>query len=142
MALISRLFDVQSTVMLKKGIRGTDVRHTAISNNIANVDTPNYQRATVSFERELQRARTGTGFIGKRTSDRHFQIGGVGVVGAVEPRVIIDNNTRFRADRNNINIDQEMANLAENTQKNLAFTELLSRRYAGLRRLLQETGTV
>ncbi len=142
MALISRLFDVQTTVMLKKGIRGTDRRHTAISNNIANVDTPNYQRATVSFERELQRARTGTGFVAKRTDPRHFKIGGVGMVKAVQPRVIIDNDTRFRADRNNINVDQEMANLAENTQKNLAFTELLSRRYTGLREVIQQSGTV
>jgi flagellar basal-body rod protein FlgB len=138
MGLISRLFEVQSTVMLKKGIEGTDARHRAISNNIANVDTPNYERATVSFEKELQRARFGTSFIGKTTDDRHFRIGGVGVVGEVTPRVVIDNNTRFRADRNNINIDEEMANLAENTQKNVALTDLLSRRYREIRTILQQ----
>ncbi|MFH1738888.1 MAG: flagellar basal body rod protein FlgB [bacterium] len=142
MGLISRLFDVPSTVMLKKGIEGTDARHLAISNNIANVDTPNYERATVSFERELQRARFGTGFVGKTTSNRHFHIGGVGVLGEVQPRVVIDNNTRFRADRNNINIDEEMSNLAENTQKNLAFTELLARRYQGIRQVIQTGGQV
>ena len=142
MGLISRLFAVPSMVMLKKGIEGTDARHRAIANNIANVDTPNYERATVSFERELQRARFGTSFVGKRTDDRHFHIGGVGVISEVHPRVIIDNNTRFRADRNNVNIDEEMADLAENTQRNLAFTELLTRRYRGIQRVLDRAGQV
>jgi len=142
MGLISRLFDVPSAAMLKKGIEGTDVRHQAISNNIANVDTPSYQRATVSFERELQRARFGIGFTGKRTRPQHFAIGGVGLVSQVQPRVIIDNSTRFRADRNNVNIDEEMADLADNTQRNLAFTELLSRHYRSIREVLRTAGQI
>lgn len=140
MGLIARLFNVPSMVMLKKGIQGTDMRHRAISNNIANVDTPNYQRATISFERALQRARFGIGFIGKTTGPRHFPIGGVGLISEVQPRVIIDNDTRFRADRNNVNIDEEMADLAENTHRNLAFTELLNRRYRGIREVLRAAG--
>ncbi len=140
MGLVSRIFEGSTLVMLKKGIEGTDLRHRAIANNIANVDTPNYHRATVAFEEELQRARMGIGSFGKRAYPRHFVIGGAGLLAEVQPRVIIENDTRFRPDRNNVNIDEEMADLAENTQRNLAFTELLSRRYRAIEDVLRVAG--
>jgi flagellar basal-body rod protein FlgB len=139
---ISHLFDSTSLNTLKKGIEGTNLRHTAISNNIANVDTPTYQRATVDFEEQLKRALSKTGVNGRRTDDMHFIIGGPEEVKIANARVDIDNKTRFRPDKNNINIDQEMADLAYNTQKNLEFTELLSRRYAGIKGAIQTAGSV
>ena len=39
-----------------------------------------------------------------------------------------------------LRIDQEMADLAENTQKNLEYTELLSRRYENLRNVIRTAG--
>ena len=138
--IIDRLFSNATFTTLKKGIEGTNRRHEAISNNLANVDTPNYQRATVQFEDALKRARLGAGFIGKTTNDRHFQIGGPEMLQMVTPKVSIDNNTRFRPDRNNINIDEEAAALAKNTMDNLAFTELLKRRYEGLSNTIREAG--
>lgn len=140
--LISHLFDNVSLNTLKKGIEGTNLRHTAISNNIANVDTPKYQRATVGFEDQLKMAINKSGVRGRRTDEMHFIIGGPDEVKAARPRVDIDNETRFRPDKNNINIDQEMADLAYNTQKNLEFTELLNRRYSGLRNTIQTAGSV
>jgi flagellar basal-body rod protein FlgB len=35
------------------------MRTQALSNNIANLDTPDYQRETVAFEEQLQRMRRG-----------------------------------------------------------------------------------
>lgn len=139
---ISHLFDDVTLNTLKKGVEGSNLRHTAISNNIANVDTPKYQRATVDFEEQLKRAISKSGVIGRRTDDMHFIIGGPEEVKIAKARVDIDNETRFRPDKNNINIDQEMADLAFNTQKNLEFTELLSRRYSGMRSLIQTAGSV
>ena len=137
---INHFFNDTTLNVLKKGIEGTNLRDKAISNNIANVDTPNYQRATVSFEEQLRRVLSKDGFIGRRTNPAHFIIGGPEEIPLVRPRVDIDNKTRFRPDRNNINIDEEMAGLADNTQKNLEFTELLSRRYAALRAVIQNAG--
>ncbi len=140
--LISHLFDNTSLNVLKKGIEGTNLRHKAISNNIANVDTPQYQRATVGFEEQLKRAISKSGIIGRRTDEMHFIIGGPEEVKMAKARVDIDNETRFRPDQNNINIDQEMADLAHNTQKNLEFTELLSRRYSGMKNTIRTAGSV
>lgn len=139
---IGHIFDNTPLNTLKKGIEGTNLRHTAISNNIANVDTPTYQRATVDFEDQLKRAISKTGVNGRRTDDMHFIIGGPEEVKVAKARVDIDNKTRFRPDKNNINIDQEMADMAYNTQKNLEFTELLSRRYSGMKSVIQTAGSV
>lgn len=138
--IIDKLFSNATFTMLKKGIQGTNLRHEAITNNLANVDTPNYQRATVSFEKELKRAQLGVGFTGLTSDPAHFQIGSPMVLEMVQPKIAIDNNTRFRADRNNINIDAENAALAKNTMNNLAFTDLLSRRYKSLSKVISEAG--
>lgn len=138
--IFNHLFDNTALNALKKGVEGTNLRHRAIANNIANADTPNYQRATVEFEEQLKRAISGQGFRGFRTHPAHYVIGGPESIAMVRPRPAIDNETRFRPDQNNINIDQEMANLAHNTQKNLEFTELLSRRYSSIRNVIQQGG--
>lgn len=138
--IIGSLLGSSTINVLKKGIEGTNLRHEAIANNIANVDTPKYQRATVEFEEQLRRAINQQGFIGRRTHPAHFIIGGPEEIKMVRPRVDIDNETRFRPDKNNINIDQEMADLAKNTQRNVQFTEILSRYYAGTKNVIQTAG--
>ncbi len=140
--IIGRIFNNTTLNVLKKGIEGTNQRHKAISNNIANVDTPNYQRATVGFEDQLKRVLRGQGVKGVRNHPDHFIIGGPEEIPLIRPRVDIDDGTRFRPDHNNVNIDQEMADLAENTQRNLEFTELLKRRYASMKRVIQTAGQV
>jgi flagellar basal-body rod protein FlgB len=135
--IMGHLFNNTTLNVLKVGIEGTNERHEAISNNIANVDTPMYQRATVSFEDQLKRVLSGQGIIGRRSQEAHFIIGGPQEIEQIRPRVDIDNQTRFRPDKNNINIDKEMADLALNTQRNVQFTELLNRRYSGMKRVIQ-----
>jgi len=139
---IGRLFQSSTLDAVKLGIRATNLRHQAIANNIANVDTPKYQRATVHFEDQLKRALQGQGVAGRRTHPEHFIIGGPEAVKEVRPRVQIDNETRFRADKNNVNIDNEMADLAENTNKNIQFTEMISRRYSGLNSTIRTLNSV
>lgn len=136
--LMSHMFNNTTLHVLKKGIEGTNKRHEAISNNIANVDTPKYQRATVDFESQLKRVLKSQDIIGRRSHPSHFIIGGPAEIPLISPRVDIDNRTRFRADKNNINIDQEMSDLAENTQRNQQFTELVRRRYAGMKNVIRQ----
>lgn len=135
--MIGSIFNNKTLNVLKKGIEGTNLRHEAIANNIANVDTPNYQRATVNFEDQLKRVLRGNGIIGRRTDDRHFIIGGPQEIAAMHARADIDNKTRFRADKNNVNIDEEMAAMAETSERNVQFTELLTRKYSGLKKVIE-----
>jgi flagellar basal-body rod protein FlgB len=45
--------------IVEAAMRGSWLRETALTNNIANADTPNYQRQEVNFESKLQSAMSG-----------------------------------------------------------------------------------
>ena len=90
------------------------MRQDAISNNIANINTPGYKKQEVSFEDELAKALESKGFQGRVTNQKHVQIGS-GFAGTVRPQVMTIDKTSMRNDGNNIDIDEEMANLSKNT---------------------------
>ncbi|NLP43300.1 MAG: flagellar basal body rod protein FlgB [Peptococcaceae bacterium] len=98
--------------LLEGGLRGLDLRHKVLADNIANIDTPNFKRSDVNFEQILRSAMTGEtgGLELKRTSDRHLP----GLV-LSNQFVQIDNTTTMRNDGNNVDIDLEMTRLAQNT---------------------------
>lgn len=101
-----------STVnFLKFALNGTWLRHEAISNNIANVDTPGYKRITVEFEDILKESLENRSIKLKVTNRSHIR----SQHNNLKPRVIEQMNTSTRFDGNNVNIDTEMANLAKNT---------------------------
>src|SRR5262245_16403837 len=58
MAIISGLFDQPNYVGAKKMLDATVLRHGAIANNLANLETPNYKRLDVAstFSAQLQQA--------------------------------------------------------------------------------------
>jgi flagellar basal-body rod protein FlgB len=127
-----RLFGRPVMAALKKSMEGAAVRHEAISNNIANVSTPGYQRQVVNFEDELWRALSGEkGFELKTTHPDHFN-GGAHRVGEVTPVIERDEQTNIRIDGNTVNIDQEMAMLTKNSGEFGQKAEILNRMYRQL----------
>ena len=100
---------------LKMGLDASWKRSEVILNNIANNDTPGYNRASVKFEeyyRAMLEKEDDGGFAMKRTRDKHMS-GGF----APEPRieVVVDEDTTMRMDENNVDIEKEMGDLATNT---------------------------
>lgn len=110
--------------LINKAMNASWMKNQAISNNIANVNTPNYKRETVKFEEMLQNSIQSQM---TRTNSKHMP-----VTNNVNPIVEKDRNTTFRRDGNNVNIDTEMAELAENQIKYNALTTELN---ATLKRL-------
>lgn len=109
MEIVASLFASDNYVGTKKMMDVSALRHAAIASNIANVSTPGYKRMQISkdFEEEL-RAR-----LEARASSE---------IAAVDPRTEIDElSPSTRADGNNVQIDQEMLELAKN---NLNFSTL------------------
>lgn len=96
---------------LSTGIGASQMRQDTILNNIANVDTPNFKRSAVEFENLYKSALDSDGFAEKRTREKHMTFG---VDGDTIPRVVQDNVTSMRMDGNNVDIDKEMVDLAEN----------------------------
>jgi len=94
----------------KKAVDGTWLRHQTISQNIANVNTPEYKRKVVSFEDQLKDAIGRNKVALKRTNEKHIAKGS----SQFSPKVLEDKSTSYRIDGNNVNIDTESAELAKN----------------------------
>lgn len=96
---------------LSTGLAASQLRGDTILNNIANVDTPEFNRSSVEFESLYKQAVEGDGFSEKKTRDKHMDFG---VDGGTAARVVEDTSTTMRMDGNNVDIDKEMVDLAEN----------------------------
>ena len=106
--MIDKLFGNVGT--LKAGLDAAWLRNEVISNNIANVDTPNYKSSSVSFESAFKKALAQDGNGNKQTREGHIEFSNA----TAQPTVIKDTNTTYRMDGNNVNIDAENAELAKN----------------------------
>lgn len=95
----------------KKALDGTWERNKAITHNMANENTPNYKRKIITFEDQLKQSMNQSKVSLNTTNDKH--------IGAktsdFSPKAIMDKNSSYRLDGNNVNIDTESADLAKNT---------------------------
>ncbi|TVS19863.1 MAG: flagellar basal body rod protein FlgB [Planctomycetaceae bacterium] len=101
----------------------TSLRHEAISQNIANVNTPGYQRRDVSFEATLNQKLGG----GEVRDEGKLAISTASQGGPP------------RADGSNVDIDHEMTQLSKNSLVHQTATQLLASRIATMRSAI--TGT-
>jgi flagellar basal-body rod protein FlgB len=92
------LFD-NTQLGLEKAIAGASMRQTAIAGNIANANTPNYQRKDVDFHSALQTAMSS----GSRDAVQNLTFSETA-----------DQGTTMRVDGNGVDIDAESATLAQN----------------------------
>ena len=100
--------------LLGRLIDATEVRHRAISNNIANVNTPNYRRMDVEFEQQLARELS-----------RPENANGSSMITA-KPEMVVSPGLTARADGNNVDIDREIGQLNKNAMLQQTYVELLS----------------
>lgn len=105
------------------------LRNTIISNNIANVDTPNYKRQDVQFETYLIEQMAGGD-----TMDSY--VDGIDL-STIDATIYTDNsNLSYRSDGNNVDIDTENAELAKNQIKYNVMTDAISQEFSRLRTAL------
>ncbi|WP_010093435.1 flagellar basal body rod protein FlgB [Ornithinibacillus scapharcae] len=95
---------------LQKSLNYASVKNQTIASNIANVDTPNYKAKDVVFKDVLQQELSGS-LTAKRTHPRHIPFENDQNVSF---KTIQRNNTVFNHNGNNVDIDKEMAELAQN----------------------------
>jgi flagellar basal-body rod protein FlgB len=95
---------------LEKSLDYSTAKNRTIANNIANVDTPNYKANHVTFKNTLANTMSDS-MQTKRTHPKHFTFDNHGN----QSYVIRENNsTTYNHNGNNVDIDQEMAELAKN----------------------------
>lgn len=109
--------EISALQLLQNALGATRLRQSVYSNNIANVDTPGYKRQDVQFESLLQQAMTdpqtsvdGNGYIPIAQPPAFNTSTSL----AVQPTVVQDDTTVVQNNGNNVDVDAEMAKLAEN----------------------------
>ncbi len=124
--------------LLGAAMTGLATRQRVISNNVANVDTPDFKASTVSFEQALRRAanRGDGGF--KMFSVANAVAGPDDGPANVVPEVVRLDDTTQRRDGNNVDIDQEMVELAETNVTYNALAQLTNSRMQVLRTIIND----
>jgi flagellar basal-body rod protein FlgB len=97
--------------IMSGALDASSLRQKSISNNIANVNTPNYKPTKVSFEKFLQQ-EVKSQFIGNRTNAKHVLIGETSRLSSPK---LEQENTVFQNTGNGVDLDFEMTKLSENT---------------------------
>lgn len=105
-----------------RGLDASWTKNEIISSNIANVDTPGYKKKKAVFgdllNEELSSSRL------KTSHERHMQIDGTSSIVSIKTDMSTAN---MRTDENNVNIDEEMSDLA----KNQIYYNVLTQRATG-----------
>ncbi|WP_100010965.1 flagellar basal body rod protein FlgB [Lentibacillus sediminis] len=118
---------------LENSLDYASAKNRAISNNIANIDTPNYKSKEVVFKDVLNNARQSS-FAAKRTNEQHLSFSGT--LGTPY-RVVTDNSTVYNHNGNNVDVDKEMAELAKNQIYYQGLVDRISGKFSSLQTVLR-----
>ncbi len=139
-----KLFDATKIPVLGRALDAYTLRHKAIATNLANITTPGYQAKAVTFEEQLSGALGNAGLSGSVTNKHHMPIG-QNPIATVQPAVQQPGAAmNLRGDPmasglNNVDLDQEMAELAKNQIRFKFSARLLSDTFRGLQKSIRGT---
>ncbi|WP_253701373.1 flagellar basal body rod protein FlgB [Bacillus sp. FJAT-29814] len=102
---------LQNIDILKRALDASALRNNAISNNLANVNTPNYKPQQVIFEEILKQELSGSGFAGTRTNQKHIPIG----TSVLSQPMITTQPYIMQNSGNGVDVDSEMTELTKNS---------------------------
>ena len=105
-------------------------RHQVLAENIANSETPGYRARDIQFADELASALTPP----QKGSETPGNAAGPPEPLRVEPSV--DRDATLKPDGNSVALDVQVGRLSENAFKIQALTQILSGRYASLKRVI------
>lgn len=103
---------------LAKLIDVSTVRHRVLANNIANVNTPGFQRREVHFEETLAKQLQRDGRVNLQ---------------AVSAEVRVDKKSPSRVDGNNVDIDGEIGSMQKNALLHNTYLQIINSRVSQMR---------
>ncbi len=108
--------EVATSVLLERALSAASLRHKVLASNVANVDTPGYKRFDVAMQAALRQDP------GSPLADSIYRQSG----------------TSLRLDGNNVDVEQEMALVAETEAYFNAVANCLIKQMATTRYLISE----
>ncbi|MCJ7839634.1 flagellar basal body rod protein FlgB [Lederbergia sp. NSJ-179] len=91
---------------LERGLDYSSLKQKVIANNIANADVPKYKSKNVSFGNVL----SDTAIELNRTDNRHLPLHN----STQKPTIYTRQNLQYHNNGNNVDLDQEMSDMAKN----------------------------
>ena len=116
------------------------LRNNVITSNIANAETPGYKAKKIDFEEALSRAIDLQGLNSLSTDHpEHVPVGG-GSISKLKADIYDNPDVNMSNDGNTVDLEKEMAHLAENTILYKAALKLINKKMAALKYAATEGG--
>ncbi len=117
---------------LEKGLNYSSLKQEVISQNIANVDTPDYKAKEVRFKDLLNQSmdQSKEAF---RTDPRHFRFN----TASKTNNIVEQKNVSYNNNGNSVDMDKEMSDLATNQIYFDALTEQLNLKFNSLKDVIK-----
>ncbi|WNV81379.1 flagellar basal body rod protein FlgB [Bacillus atrophaeus] len=115
---------------LENALGRANIKQKVITNNIANIDTPNYKAKKVSFQNLLNQESSRLESV--KIDYRHVDFSDEGSNGSI----VANSNTAYQQNGNNVDVDKEMTDLAENQINYQALVERMSGKFNSLKTVL------
>jgi flagellar basal-body rod protein FlgB len=126
---------ISTIKLLEKFIDYCAERNKVISNNIANIGTENYRRKEISFDKVLDETLNSKI---KTTKDKHIK------TNLIDQEPFKIENTKIKdysSGVNNVDIEKEMADLAENTLLFRFASKKIGDYYRGIQNVIKGGGS-
>ncbi|HNX96374.1 MAG TPA: flagellar basal body rod protein FlgB [Candidatus Aminicenantes bacterium] len=122
-----KILDWRQVDLLERGLNISTQRNALIASNVANVDTPGYKSQDLAFTQVLDGETDRLAL--RRTDPRHLPA----ETGAGAGNEVVESTAPARADGNNVNIEDEMIKLSQNTMDYNISVQLLAKRLNSLK---------
>lgn len=130
------IFERSKINALSAAVHTTSVKNTVIAENIVNMDTPGYKSRDLKFADVMGEVMgTGKKLPLARTNEKHIPP----AQRDIDPSELVyqQNNPSVRNDGNDVNIDYEMSQMAENTIRYNMFTDMLAGKFSKLKSVIK-----
>lgn len=131
----------QTVSLLERSLDLRSMKHKSIVSNVANIDTPNYKAFDVMVEDELQRLNrtTGAGADIQMATPRENHLAPRQTAAVrVNRHINTEDDIQIkRQDGNTVDLDGEMATMAENSLMYTLSAQIVSKKFQSLRTVIQ-----
>ena len=118
--------------LLSKAADASWVRNTVLNNNLANVSTPGFKRSDIAFEDYLKKELSSAG----TNIFMDQAVAGVDLSKLNVTTYVDQKELSYRLDGNNVDVDVENANLAQNSIRYYTLLDSITQEFSRIRMVL------
>lgn len=118
--------------LLSKAADASWVRNTVLNNNLANVSTPGFKRSDIAFEDYLKNELSSAG----TNVFMDQAVAGVDLSKLNVTTYVDQKELSYRLDGNNVDVDVENANLAQNSIRYYTLLDSITQEFSRIRMVL------